>query len=208
MLWAYDDAVVEDLTRCIDPSGKAGSTVKMMGDEGIIGVLAQLQDDRITFPAVFVSRHSDTPLDQKRYNFSRMHKGVPAVYDSETNNIYMEKMVPIDLRYDLHVLATNTADMDEMIRELLFRYSEMFFITMEVPYESKRKIRFGIAINPNNSITRKSSVTEYVESGKLFESILELECQGAVLLSYVPRHMQAIVLDDAVKVKYPEQEPQ
>ena len=200
MLWAYDEAIIKDLSSCIDPSGKANSTVKVMGDEGMMGVLAQLQDDRITFPAIFLDRHADTPLDQNRYNFTRMHKGVPAVYDPEHNNIYLEKSVPIVLKYDIHVLTTNVADMDELMRELLFRYSNMYFVTMEVPYESKRKLRFGIAINPDTSITKKSANAEYLENGRLYESIMELECQGAVLLSYTPRHMENIVLTDTVKI--------
>lgn len=198
MLWAYDEAITKDLSSCIDPSGGASSCVKMMGDDGMMGVIAQIQDDKISFPAIFLKRHDDTPLDPKRFNFTRLHKGVPAVYDSEKNDIYLEKMVPIELKYDLHVLTTNTADMDELIREILFRYTSMFYITMEVPYESKRKVRFGVAINPDTSISRKSGVTDYVDSGRLYESILELDCQGAVMLSYTPRHMQRWVVDKIV----------
>ena len=198
MLWAYDQAIVKDLSSCIDPSSKASNTVKMMGDEGMMGVFAQLQEDKITFPAIFLNRHAETPLDATRYNFTQLHKGVPAVYNPEENNIYLEKAIPIELKYDLHVLTTNTIDMDEMIRELLFRYSSMYYITMQVPYESKRNIRFGIAINPNNSIQRKSGVSDYVQGGKLYESIAELECQGAVYLNYTPRHMEGVVMKNTV----------
>lgn len=171
------------------------NTVKAMGEDGIMGIFAQLQEDKIKFPAIFLERSGDTPLDSKRYNYTRLHKGVPAVVDPETNNLYLEKAVPIQLRYNLHVLTTNTTDMDELIRELLFRYSSMYYVTTEVPYESKRKIRFGIAINPDTSISRKTGLTEYVESGTLYESILELECQGAVLLSYTPKHLQRLIAD-------------
>lgn len=201
MLWVYDDAIAKDLAGCIDPEGKANNTIKMMGDEGMMGVLAQMQEDRITFPAIFLQRHQETPLDQSRYNFTRLHKGVPCVFDSDTNNIYLEKAAPIELGYDLHVLTTNTADMDEIIREILFRYSSMYYITMEVPYESKRKIRFGVAINPNTPIRRNSGSSEYIDSGRLYESIMEIQCQGAVLLNYTPRHLQGIVLDQHIKLK-------
>lgn len=201
MLWVYDEAIANDLAGCIDPEGRANNTVKMMGDEGMMGIFAQLQEDKITFPAIFLQRHSETPLDSNRYNFTRLHKGVPAVFDPETNNIYLEKAAPIELAYDLHVLTTNTADMDEVIRELLFRYSSMFYVTTEVPYESKRKIRFGIAIKPDTPIRRNSGVTDYIEGGRLYESIIELECQGAVLLNYTPRHLEGIVLDDNIKLK-------
>lgn len=198
MLWVYDEAIVKDLSDCIDPQGKANSTVRLMGDKGMMGVFAQLADDKINFPAIYLQRNPETPLDQSRYNFVRMHKGVPCTFDSETNNIYLEKSVPIQLKYELHVLTTNTADMDEMIRELLFRYSAMYYLTIQVPYESKRNIRFGISINPDNPIRRNSGVTEYVENGLLYESVLDLDCQGAVMLHYTPRHLKGLVLNNDV----------
>lgn len=201
MLWAYDEAIVKDLADCIDPDGGANNTVKMMGETGMMGVMAQLQEDKITFPAIFLQRHSETPLDTTRFNFTRMHKGVPTTYDPEKNNIYLEKAVPIELGYDLHVLTTNTVDMDEMIRELLFRYSSMYYLSFQVPYESKREIRFGMAIRPNTSISRKSGSSDYIEGGRLYESIAEIVCEGAVLLDYTPRHMQGIIMDNTIKLK-------
>lgn len=201
MLWCYDEAIVKDLINCIDPDGGLNNTVKMMGDDGLMGVYAQMQEDKIKFPAIFLNRHSDTPLDSKRYNFTRLHKGMPTTYDPEKNNIYLEKSIPIELKYDLHVLTTNTADMDELVRELTFRYASMYYITMQVPYESKRNIRFGIAINPNTSITRKSGSADFLQSGSLHESIIELECQGAVMLHYTARHMQGIIMDKNIVVK-------
>lgn len=201
MLWAYDEAIVKDLSECINPDGGASNAVRMIGDAGMAGILAQLQDDKISFPCVYLQRDDETPLDSSRYNFTRLHKGVSSVYDPEKNNIYMEKSVPIKLNYELHVLATNTAEMDEIIRELVFRYSSMYYLTMVVPYESKRKLRFGIAINPDTSITRRSGTSEYISTGKLYESIIELECQGAVMLTYTPRHMQGIITDDTIHLK-------
>lgn len=201
MLWVYDNAIVSDLSSCIDPEGRASNTVRAMGDEGMIGVLAQLQDDKITFPALFLSRHPETPLDSSRYNFTRAHIGVPCTFDTERNDIYLEKAVPIELKYDLHALTTNTADMDEIIRELLFRYTSMYYLTIQVPYESKRNIRFGISINPDTPIRRNTGVTDYVENGKLYESVLELECQGAVMLDYTPRHMQGLVIANNIELR-------
>lgn len=198
MLWIYDDAIVQDLINCINPDGGMSSTVKVLGEEGVMGILAQMQEDKIKFPAIFLERLAETPLDPKRYNYTRLHKGVPAVLDTETNNLYLEKAAPIELKYNLHVMTTNTVDMDELVKELLFRYSLMYYVTAKVPYESDRKIRFGIAINPDTTISKKSGASDYVESGKLYESIIELDCQGAVMLSYTPRHIQRAVLDKIV----------
>jgi len=200
MLWVYDTAIVDDLSSCISSESSANPVVKLMGEEGIMGIFAQLQEDRIKFPALFLNRHPETPLDQTRYNFTRLHKGIPAVYDPEANNLYMEKVAPIQLAYDLHVLTTNTIDMDEIIKELLFRYSSMYYITIQLPYESKRKLRFGVAIDPSQQIRRKSGLAEYIQTGMLYESIIELKCEGAVLVSYTPKRMQRMLTEDAIRV--------
>lgn len=197
----YDNAITQDLSSCIATESGASPVVKIMGEDGMMGVLAQIEEDKIHFPALFLNRHPDTPLDSSRFNFSRLHKGIAAGYDPEKNNIYLEKSAPIDLKYDLHVLTTNTVDMDEIIRELLFRYSSMYYLIAEVPYESKRKIRFGVAIDPDNQIQRKRGNFEYIESGTLYESIIELKCQGAVLINYTPRHIVGVKLDDVIHVK-------
>lgn len=201
MLWIYDNAIVKDLIQSIDPTGSASNTIKMMGDEGMMGILAQMQEDKIKFPAIFLKRDDDTSLDPKRYNFTRLHKGVPAVFESETNNIYYEKAMPVNISYELHVLTTNTADMDELIRELLFKYSSMYYLTAEVPYESKRKVRFGVAITPDTKITRKSGAADYIESGTLYESIIQLTCEGTVYLHYTPRHLQRAIFDKNIILK-------
>ena len=201
MLWAYDKAIQKDLESCIDPQGKGNSNVRVMDEEGLMGIFGQIQEDRITFPALYLDRDNETPLDQTRYNFTLLHKGVPCIYDPEKNDIYLEKSIPIKLGYDLHVLTTNTADMDEVIRELLFRYTSMYYISMTVPYESKRKIRFGIAIDPDAEIERKSGSSQYIEGGTLYESIVKLNCQGAVYLHYTPRHMERFALDPNIKLK-------
>lgn len=200
MLWVYDNAIVDDLSSCISSDSSANPVVRIMGEEAMPGIIAQIQEDRLTFPALFLHRHPETPLDQSRYNFTQLHKGVATTFDPETNNIYFEKVAPIELRYDLHVLTTNTIDMDEMIRELIFRYSSMYYLTIEIPYESKRQIRFGVAIDPDTQIQRKSGTSEYISTGALYESVIELKCQGAVLITYTPRHLQGIRTEDAIKV--------
>ena len=201
MLWAYDKAIQKDLESCIDPQGKGNANVRIMGEEGLMGVFAQIQDDKLTFPALYLERDPESPLDQKRYNFTLLHKGVPCVYDPEKNNVYMEKSIPIKLGYHLHILATNTADRDEIEREILFRYTSMYYISMTVPYESKRKLRFGIAIDPDADIDRKSGSSQYIEGGTLYESIIKLNCEGAVYLHYTPRHMQRIAMNQNIVLK-------
>ncbi len=134
--------------------------------------------------------YEDTPIDRERMNFTRAHKGVQSVLDPETNNLYYEKVIPIKLSYSLTILTTNTADMDELIRELLFKYLNMYFLTITLPYECNRKVRFGISIQTESDIQRSSGNLEYIESGKLYQSIIPLTCEGCVLVSYTPAHLK------------------
>lgn len=201
MLYLYDKALAKDLERSFNPDGQATTIVKVMdaGEETVQSVISQIQNDEITFPLVVLSRNPDTPIDITRTNFTRMHRGVAAVLDKETNNLYYEKVVPIELGYELTVLTTSTADMDELVKELLFKYINMFFISFTLPYECKRKVRFGVEIDMEKGIERKSGSIEYTNSGLLHQSIIPLKCQGAVLVSYTPAKLTRSIVDVSIE---------
>lgn len=182
MLYNYDNAIAKDLEK----SFNSNLCIKVVDAEKGIDLAAQAENDKISFPLVLLTRYPDAPIDTDRYNFTRAHKGVPAVFDNVKNEIYFEKAVPVKLKYDLTILTTNVADRDELVKELIFKYTSMYFIAMDLPYESSRKIRFGVRIDTDSDISNKSGILEYLDSGTVYQSIIPLKCDGCVLLSYTP----------------------
>lgn len=185
MLYKYDNAIVDDLKRSFNPENVPNPVVSVVSPDQIIGLAAQLQNDSIKLPIIALTRNQEQ-IDSSRTNFTSMHRGVATVIDNETNELYHEKVIPITLSYNLTIITSNTADMDEMIRELMFKYINMYFLTIKLPYESNRKIRFGVSLSKDSEIDRTSGVSEYRSEGKLYQSILTLNCEGAVLVSYTP----------------------
>lgn len=185
MLYKYDNAIVDDLKRSFNPENVPNPVVSVISPDQIIGLAAQLQNDSIKLPIIALTRNQEQ-IDSSRTNFTAMHRGVSTVIDNETNELYHEKVIPITLSYNLTIITSNTADMDEMIRELMFKYINMYFLTIKLPYESDRKIRFGVSLSKDSEIDRTSGVSEYRSEGKLYQSILTLNCEGAVLVSYTP----------------------
>lgn len=190
MIYLYDRVVCKDLRESFDPMGSADSHVTFIDTENVIGLAAQIHDDKVRFPLVAITRKPDSNIDRSRMNFTRAHSGVEAVIDNQTNNIYYERSIPIDLRYVITVLTTNLADMDEIVREILFKYSNMYFLTLKLPYEADRKIRFGVILDPDSSIDRTSSNSEYLTSGQLYQTLIPLKVDGAVLVSYTPMKLK------------------
>lgn len=199
MLYLYDNAIAEDLQSAIDPSGEMNNHVKVIEPDGVMGLMAQVEDDKISFPLVCVVRDSDITIDSARFNFTRLHSGHGEVIDPVTNNIYLEKATPIELKYGIHILATNTADVDELTREIYFRYASMYFLTMKKPYEAERSFRFGVSIPPGTTIRKESGSSNYIKEGKLYESVIPIICDGAVMFSYTPKHMTR--LENRVELK-------
>lgn len=188
MLYLYDQVIAEDLSRCIDPDSGAETHVKVIGPEGVLPVIAQIQEDKIKFPLLCLFRN-DSTIDTRRTNFTAMKFGVATVVDPTTHMIYSEKVMPINLSYELTVLATNTVDMDEIIKELLFHYSNTYFMTIKsLPYESNRSLKFGVVVDAE-SIKKTSGALEYIQGGALYQTQLTLNCEGAVYLSYTPKHL-------------------
>lgn len=184
MVYLYDNAICDDLNRSL-----GSGDVRVIDPEGAVDIIAQIKEDNIKFPVVVLTRDNDYEIDTSRINFTLSHFGVPASIDLETNKIYNERVLPINLKYNLTVLATNTADMDELMKELIFKYIHMFFLTIQLPYEADRKLRFGVSIEPGTTISQSSGSVEYMKTGKLYQSIIPLKCEGCVLVSYMPHQL-------------------
>lgn len=192
MLYIYDDAIVEDLNKSFNPDNMPNASVKVIPPEGILTLQAQMQEDSIQYPIVAVNRDSGFDIDQTRTNFTQIHLGVPASIDHDKNEIYNEKILPITLSYGLTVLTTNVADRDEIVREILFKYYNMYFLSARLPYEVDRPIRFGVIKDPSSNIEYSSSTLEYLQSGQLYQAIIPLVCEGCIMVTYTPVHLKRI----------------
>lgn len=191
MLWVYDDAIVEDLRKSFNPNNVPNPAVTVIDPENAIGLAAQIQEDKIQFPVVVLTRSPNIPVNESIRNFTKTKKGVPTTFDDKNNVLYHEKTIPIDLSYELSAFTTNTADMDEIIRELIFKYSSMYFLTAKIPYESKRNIQFGVIMD-SDGIEQQSTSSTYISEGKLHASSVTLKCEGCVLVHYTPRRLQRV----------------
>lgn len=189
MLYLYDKAICEDLERSFDPDHIGNSAVKVIDPEGALTLAAQIQNDEIKFPLVSVVRSEEPNIDTSRMNFTLAHKGIATVVDNETNTLYFEKRIPINLSYNLTILATNTADKDELLRELLMKYLDMYYLRITLPYESNRFINFGVRVD-QEGIETSSSSYEYISGGKLYQCIIPLKCEGCMLVNYTPRKIK------------------
>ena len=186
MLYLYDQAISEDLMQSFDPENMGSSAVTLCNGEELLGILAALQNDQVKFPVVGLTRDDSLPVDKNRMNFTRLHTGVVSVMDPKTNLLYHEEALPVKLGYTLTVLTTNTADRDELVRELLFKYSHMYFLSITLPYEADRKVRFGVVVDSDTEVEYKSATSEYVQSGQLYQALIHLKCDGCVLVNYTP----------------------
>ena len=192
MLYLYDNAICKDLQESFTDDYN-NSVVKVVAPEDIVNLAAQLKEDEISFPIVAISRDPDAPIDTDRTNFVRMHKGVSTVIDPKTNLIYYEKAIPVKLGYHMTVLSTNVVDLDELVKELMHKYITMYFLHIDLPYESNRRIRFGIELDADSAVETSSATREYLESGKLYQAILALRCVGCVQLLYTPQKLTRII---------------
>lgn len=198
MIWVYDNAIVEDLRKSFNPNNVPNPAVSVIDPEQAVDLAAQIQQDKIKFPIVALTRVSPIGIDSDLKNFTKLKKGVPTTFDNIENLVYHERSIPINLSYELSVFTTTVADMDEIIRELLFKYASMYFLTVTIPYESKRQIRFGISIEDDENIDIKSTASNYISEGKLHTCSIRLNCEGCVLIHYTPRKLQRTTLGQRI----------
>lgn len=202
MLYLYDRAICDDIKASIN-SENANPNVFIANPEIASSILAQIQQDTITYPLVLVFRDEDMPIISDLNNFTKSHFGVPAAIDTKTNTIYHERALPVDLQYTIRIISTNVADSDEFARELFYKYLSMYYLTIRLPYEADRKIRFGIEVDLSHGIKRESGNFEYLSSGALYQSVIHLKTNGCVSLSYTGRHLERQVYSDTVDLESP-----
>ena len=94
MLYKYDNSICDDLRDSFNQDILDGPVVKVIEPENIVSLAAQIQEDKISFPVVALSR-DDPEIDRARMNFTRLHQGVSTVFDAEKNEYYNEKVIPI-----------------------------------------------------------------------------------------------------------------
>ena len=193
MLYLYDRAIIDDLKQSLTEA--ANQNVFLTDADNYPGILAQLQEDTITYPLILLHRDEDMSINTDLMNFTRYKFGVPCVFDNKTNNIYYERALPVNLNYTLRILSTNVADTDELSRELFYKYISMYFLTIQAPYESDRKIRFGMQVDMDYGIKRESGSYDYIATGALYQSTMQIKTEGCVSLTYTPRHLTRTVLD-------------
>lgn len=186
ILYLYDEAIATDLQNSFTYEYTSDATVRVYDGDSIIDLVAQMKEDKISYPIIALQRDSNINIDESRSNFSWMHLGTQCVFDQVSNNYYNEKAIPVSLSYTMDVFTTSVADMDELIRELLFKYTTMYFLSIQIPYESNRRLRFGVTIAKDSTIQRQSGSSQYIQSGQLYRSTITLNCEGCVLLSYTP----------------------
>ena len=193
MLYLYDRALVDDLKSSL--TEEANQNVVMTDAENYPGIIAQIQEDTITYPLILLHRDDDTPIKTELMNFTRYQFGVPAAFDKKTNTIYYERALPVDVNYTMRIISTNVADADELARELFYKYISMYYLTIRLPYESDRKLRFGLEVDKDYGIKKESGSFDYLASGTLYQSTLRLNTQGCVMITNTPRHLKRTVID-------------
>lgn len=201
MLYLYDEAIVQNIKDSLTEN--LNQNVFLTTPENYPGILAQIQDDTITYPLILLHREPDTPIIKEQMNFTRYRFGVPCVFDNKTNNVYYERALPIQLTYSLRILSTNVADTDELARELFYKYISMYFLNIRAPYESKRQIRFAIDIDADYGIKKESNSADYTQTGALYQASMMLNTKGCVYLTYTPRHVQRPVISSDIKTAPP-----
>ena len=201
MLYLYDRALIDDLKDSLTEN--ANQNVFLTNEENFQGILAQIQDDTITYPLILLHRDEDTPINTSLMNFTRYQFGVPCAFDNKTNNVYYERALPVDVNYTLQILTTNVADTDELARELFYKYISMYYLIIRLPYESDRKIRFGINVDTDYGIKKESGSFDYLASGALYQATIRLKTTGCVLLTYTPRHVKRSVVSSDIQTENP-----
>lgn len=171
--YLYDEVLVEQLRKLT-----GDNRIHVIPPEQSITYLSQFDKDRVTFPAIVLSRKSVSLLDYRNQVVAL--KGQTARVGSD-NIIVKAKLIPMRIDWNLDIFSVDRYSCDEIVRELVFYFTSCPRFEVSVPYQLNIKQNFDVFVSPE--IADNSDLVEFPNRGEYFRETLSLWTENAHMFS-------------------------
>lgn len=169
--YLYDEAIIERLRKIT-----GDDRITIVPPELAINFLAQIDKDKVEFPAIVLSRGAITLNDTR--NQVALLKGQTARFNSD-NTVSKAKLIPMRMEWTINVYAVDRYSCDEIVRELVFYFATYPRFEVKVPYDLDIPQNFDVLLDPE--IVDNSDLVEFPNTGNLFRETLTIYTENAHL---------------------------
>lgn len=181
-IYKYEEAIIAKMREIT-----GDDRIIITPSDNIKNIIPRIAKDELKLPLIHVIRNS-WQISSKRSHGMKMNgainNGFPLFEDysslnSKDGKIHRLHVIPIMFSHTFEVWSKTREENDEMIRELIWFFSTMGKLEVEIPYGVN--IVHEFTLNLLDNIIDNTDVVNHVESGELFLQAVQTVCDDAYL---------------------------
>lgn len=173
-VYLYDEVLVNQLREVT-----GDSRIHIIDPSQAVSFLAQFDNDKVDLPAIVVSRNSVRLLDYRNQVVAL--KGQSVRRNSDDNLYVKAQLIPMRIDWNIDVFTVDRYTCDEIIRELVFYFTQQPRFEVHVPYQLDIDQNFDIIMSPD--IVDNSDLIEFPNTGERFRETISVYTENAHMYS-------------------------
>lgn len=187
--YLYDEALVAKLTKITEDS-----RIRVISPSDTISLLAQINKDKVEFPAIIVTRGPINLFQDTRNQYAYL-KG-ESVKLNEDSSMTKIKVLPMRMTWTINIYAVDRYSCDEITRELVYYLMTYPRCFVQVPYGIDIPQNFDLILD--NDIEDNSDLEGYMNTGEYFRETLTVRTENAHYFSSDRRYLTRVTSDTKI----------
>ena len=193
MIYLYEDAIIEDLRYQL-----GDSRISLLPPDTLFRSIADISgNDDVTLPLISLQRLGYS-LNEPNHNNPESLDGFSYQIPQKDGSIkYIQvQRIPITCRWQMDIISRTRLDNDNLVRELLFYYTNNPTLRVMIPYGLNKEHKFSITINQD--IDDNSDIESHINRGEYFRTTIGLECTDANLWKVTSNNPKKLQIEYSV----------
>lgn len=181
----YDEAITQKIKNWLADSSK----LRVLSPDDTNRLIQLSADDTkdkpLKLPIIAISRNKDIELESA-IKQNKSFDGFILNKDSQTATTVHMNVIPIKTTYQLDIYTKKRIEVDEYVRQYLFKLINNPQIVVEIPYNGCT-IRHTANLRVLNTISDTSDIPTHIFAGQFYKWTIQLELQDGYLFSIPQR---------------------
>lgn len=201
-IYKYEEAIVKRMREIT-----GDDRVIITPSQNITNIIPRIKKDELELPLIHMIRQNWKVANRNPHGMKMnglINDQVPMYvskfhnYENEEDGkIHRMHVIPIEFSHTYEVWTRTREENDEMIRELIWFFSTLSELEVEIPYGVNIKHAFTLELQPE--IVDNTNIVSQKETGELFLQALNCKCTDAYLWKSSSHNPTCIHLNTELK---------
>lgn len=180
-IYKYEEAIVERMREIT-----GDERIIITPSDAVTNIIPRISNDELKLPLIHMIRNNWRLTGKKPHGMKmngHINNNYPMFYEGSNEGldgkIHREHLIPISFSHTFEVWSRTREENDEMIRELIWFFSTMGELTVDIPYGINRKHVFTLTLQ--DDIIDNTQIVSQKDNGELFLQALITNCDDAYL---------------------------